>query len=47
MGGRPASTSSDVMGEVLKAPRIQWVAECQIALMVRRSTSRGVKIEAP
>ena len=47
MGGSPASTSSDVAGVALKAPRIQWAAEWQTALMGRRSTSRGERIEAP
>ena len=31
MVGRPASTNSDVVGVVLKAPRIQWTAECHTA----------------
>ena len=46
-GGSPASTSSEVVGVVLKAPRIHCAAECQTALMGRRSTSRGENIEAP
>ena len=43
MDGRvPASTSSEVVALVLKAPR-----EGHTALMERRPTSRGGKIEAP
>ena len=33
MGERPTSTSSDVVGVVLRAPRIQWAAVCHTALM--------------
>ena len=45
-GGRPASVNSNVVGVVLKAPRIHSAAECHTALMGHRPTSRGEKIEA-
>ena len=32
MGGRPASTNSDVVGAVLKAPRIHCAAEYNVWL---------------
>ena len=47
MGGRPASINSDVVGGVLKPPRIHCAEECYTALMGRRPTSRGEKIDAP
>ena len=46
-GGSPTSTSSEVLGVALKAPRIHCAAECHTALMGRRPSSRGEKIEAP
>ena len=42
MGGRPASIDSEVVGVVLKAPRLQWAAECHTTLMERRSRPSGV-----